>query len=67
VLVKNPHLYKRSKYINICHHFIRDLVEKARISVAYIPTKDMAADGLTKPLARVAFERFKGMLGLAKQ
>jgi hypothetical protein len=66
-LVKNPHLHERSKHIDICHHFIRDLAEKARISVTYIPTGDMAADGLTKPLARVAFERFKGMLGLAKQ
>ena len=66
-LVKNPYLHERSKHINICHYFIRDLVDKARISVTYIPTEDMAADGLTKPLARVAFERFKGMLRLAKQ
>jgi hypothetical protein len=65
-LVKNPHLHERSKHIDISYHFIRDLAEKARISVAYIPTGDMAADGLTKPLARVAFERFKGMLGLAE-
>jgi hypothetical protein len=26
-LVKNPHLYKRSKYIDISYHYIRDLEE----------------------------------------
>jgi hypothetical protein len=63
-LVKNPHLHERSKHIDICHHYIRDLSEKNLINVAYIPTGDMIADGLTKPLARVAFERFKDLLGL---
>jgi hypothetical protein len=63
-LAKNPHLHERSKHIDICYHFIRDLTEKAKINVKYIPTGEMAADGMTKPLQRVAFERFKEMLGV---
>jgi hypothetical protein len=27
----------------------------------------MVADGITKPLARVAFERFKGQIGLVEK
>ncbi|KAI0995187.1 hypothetical protein K3495_g12995 [Podosphaera aphanis] len=63
-LVKNPQLHERSKHIDIFYHFIRDLAEKRRLVIDYIPTDEMAADGMTKPLQRIAFERFKGQLGL---
>jgi hypothetical protein len=66
-LVENPYLHERSKHIDIQYHYIRDLEEKKRITVSYIPTTDMAADGLTKPLDRVAFHRFKTLLGLEGQ
>ena len=66
-LVKNPHLHERSKHIDISYHYIRDLAEKGKITVSYIPTEDMAADGFTKPLARVAFERFKDQIGLVQR
>ncbi len=63
-LVQNPHLHEWSKHIDICYHFTHDLAEKGRLDVSFIPTIEMAADGMTKPLGRVAFERFKSMLGL---
>jgi hypothetical protein len=63
-LVKNPHLHERSKHIDICYHFIRDLAEKGKLNVEFIPTTEMVADGMTKPLQRVAFERFKAQLGV---
>jgi len=63
-LVKNPHLHERSKHIDICHHFVRDLSEKKRLEITYIPTTAMVADGMTKPLARIAFEKFKKQLGV---
>ncbi|KAI0995983.1 hypothetical protein K3495_g12199 [Podosphaera aphanis] len=63
-LAKNPHLHERSKHIDVCYHYIRDLVEKGMLKFKYISTSEMPADGLTKPLARVAFERFKGYLGV---
>ena len=64
-LTKNPHLHERSKHIDVCYHYIRDLVEKGKLGVEYVPTSEMPADGFTKPLARVAFERFRGFLGVA--
>lgn len=63
-LTKNPHLHERSKHIDVCHHYVRDLAEKGKLEITYIPTIEMAADGLTKPLQRVAYERWKDMIGL---
>ncbi|KAI1006197.1 hypothetical protein K3495_g2020 [Podosphaera aphanis] len=63
-LVKNPHLYERSKHIEICYHFVRDLSEKKKLVIDYIPTSEIIADGMTKPLQIVAFERFKEQIGL---
>lgn len=63
-LVKNPHLHERSKHIDISYHHIRDLEELKKIKVTFVPTAEMVADGFTKPLERVQFERFKDMLGL---
>jgi hypothetical protein len=58
-LAKNPHLHERSKHIDICYHFIRDLTEKAKVITNYINTVDMVAYRLTKPAGRVVSERFK--------
>jgi hypothetical protein len=42
---------KCSKHINIYFHFTRDMAEQGIILIRQIPTTDMVADGLTKPLA----------------
>jgi hypothetical protein len=31
ILIKNPYLHKRSKYIDICYHYTRDLAKQGRI------------------------------------
>ncbi len=67
VLTENAHLNEQSKHINICYHFIQDLVEKGDLRVDYIPTIEMVADSMTKLLARVAFERFKGQMELVEK
>jgi len=63
-LVKNPHLHERSKHIDICYYHIRDLAKREKISVTYIPTDEMIADGFTKPLQATAFARFVRYLGM---
>lgn len=63
-LAKNPHLTERSKHIDISYHYIRDLQERERVDIKYVPTDKMAADGLTKPLTKGPFERFKRMIGM---
>jgi hypothetical protein len=42
------------------------VVEKGKISIHYLPTKEMLADGLTKPLSAPAFANFKKMLNLSE-
>ena len=61
-LVKNPCLHDRSKHIDVAYHFARDLQRRGRLQVTCVPTEDMIADGLTKPLPTPGFEAFvKGM------
>jgi hypothetical protein len=66
-LVKNLYLHKRSKYINICYYYIRNLSEKKRIQITYVLIKFMFANGLTKLFERVAFERYCCLLKLVKK
>ena len=63
-LASNPNNHARSKHINIQWHYTREVQEAGTIVLEYIPTADQVADGLTKPLQRVAFERFRAALGL---
>ena len=64
-LTKNPpHLHERSEHIDVAYHYVRDTAQNGRTVVKYINTADMVADGMTKPLKRVQFERFKAQLGL---
>lgn len=63
-LAKNPHLHERSRHIDICHHYVRDLVQQGKVKVKYVPTSEMIADGFTKPLERTAFDKFKDQLGM---
>ena len=65
-LVKNPILSNRSKHIDISYHYVRDLAEKKRTAVDYVPTNEMIADGLTKPLPRSNFEKFVRELGIVE-
>ena len=63
-LTKNPMHHGRTKHIEIRYHFIREKVTEGKIKLEFVPTKDEAADGLTKPLAGEAFTKFLKELGL---
>ena len=66
-LTKNPEFHARTKHIDIQHHFVRKIVVSGLMTVQHCPTNDMIADGLTKPLQRVKFERFVKQLGLTTE
>ena len=62
----NPYQHKRTKHIDIRHHFLRDNVEKGLISMNFCSTKNQIADIFTKTLNRELFERNRLELGLIK-
>ena len=63
-MAKNPVGHKRTKHIDIKHHFVREAVDAGTITLEYCETKQMLADILTKPLPKPQFEMLRGKLGL---
>jgi hypothetical protein len=63
-LSKNPVFHDRSKHIDIRYHFIRDCIEKNRVALEFIGTKDQLADILTKALGCEQFCELRSRLGV---
>lgn len=55
---------KRSKHIDIKHHFIRDHVLKGDLKIQHISTKDQVADVFTKALDKRSFDSIRNLLKL---
>ena len=66
-LSKDVRYHTRTKYIDIQWYFVREQVALGSITIEYIPTKEIAADSLTKALDRVKFQRFVVLIGLTKE
>ena len=56
--------HDKSKHIEIKYHYIRDMVQRGAVKLQYVATEEHIAYVLTKPLARVKFEYFRGKLGV---
>ena len=65
-IAKNPVQHKRTKHIDIRHHFLRDNVEKGLISMNFCTTEEQIAEIFTKALAREQFQRNRLELGMMK-
>jgi hypothetical protein len=63
-LAENPVHHNRSKHIDIQYHYLREETTSGRIKLEYINTKDMIADGLTKPLGPIAFSNFLSQINI---
>ena len=61
---KNPVYYKRTRHINVRHHFLRDNVEKGNIVLTYFPIEEQIADIFTKDLNKDQFESNRLKLGM---
>jgi hypothetical protein len=60
----NPEHHRRTKHLDLRFFWLRDMVNSGAIAMCYIPTADMAADLLTKALARVKVAAALPQLGL---
>jgi hypothetical protein len=63
-VAKNIILQSKTKHIEVRYHFLRDNVEKGKISLIHAPTHDQLADIFTKPLDQSTFTRLRGELGV---
>lgn len=63
-LAENPQFHQRTKHIDVRYHWIREQVEHQIVDLYYVPTAEMAADGLTKSLAITKHSQFIEMLGM---
>ncbi|OQE62856.1 hypothetical protein PENNAL_c0258G09243 [Penicillium nalgiovense] len=63
-LSRNPEFHKRTKHFNVKIHYQRAVLNAGEIGLEYVPTKEQAADGLTKPLGPTAFTKFCNLLGI---
>jgi hypothetical protein len=59
-----PHLRTKLRHIDIHQHWLRQKVQAGRIPVDWVPTAEMAADGLTKLLPRRKHARFVRQLSM---
>jgi len=63
-IAKNPELHQKTKHIAIRERYINSLVEDNTIKLIYVPTANMLADALTKPLPRDRHQLHWELLGL---
>ena len=45
-----------TKHIATAYHLQRDYVDKKIVSISYVPSDEMVADGMTKPLGRAKLD-----------
>jgi len=53
---------ERTRHIKIRYFFIKDLIDKQELKLEYLPTGEMLADMLTKPLQGELFRRMRKQL-----
>jgi hypothetical protein len=63
-VAKNPEHHGRMKHLDLRFFWLRDAVENGAITVSYLPTGEMPADALTKPLSRLKVVEGRRMMGL---
>ncbi|KFK44388.1 hypothetical protein AALP_AA1G251100, partial [Arabis alpina] len=65
-LCANPVFHSRMKHIALDYHFIRNQVQSGALRVVHVSTHDQLADVLTKPLSRMAFNKFSSKIGVTR-
>ena len=64
-LIKNAHVYERSKHIDVIYHHIQNLHQRNQIKIDFMSSWDMIVNDLIKSLSRQNFKNFVDQLRLA--
>ena len=57
-LATNIQVTRKSRHINIRHHYIRELIKNNEVHIVHLPSDQMTSDMLTKPLGPIKFKPF---------
>ena len=61
-IANNPTAQKRTKHIDIRHHFLREHIENGLIKLVAVSTHDQRADIMTKVLGKELYEHFRELI-----
>jgi hypothetical protein len=61
---ERPQLTSKLRHVDIHNHWLRQIHRDGKLSVQWVPTTDMPADGFTKPLSAEKHSHFVKQLGL---
>lgn len=64
-LTKNAESQHRTKHIDVQHHYVRELVNEGELTIKWVPSSEMLADGMTKALPTETFRKHRAMLGMS--
>lgn len=64
-ITSDPRKLKRMKHIEVQYCFVRELIERGKLVLKYLPTDEQPADMLTKGLPAPRFRKFRDMVGVA--
>jgi len=62
-LVNNPAATGRIRHVDVAEHMIRDYQARGDVAFYFLPSAEMPADGLTKPLPSPSFAAFRAAIG----
>jgi len=62
----NPVEHKRAKHIDIRCQFVRDAITTNKVILEHCPTDEMAADSMTKELAKVKHDKHDKSTGMCR-
>ena len=58
-LAYSPQITRKSRYMHVRHHFVRELVKNKTIKICHVDSKIQAADLLTHPMKPAPFKRHR--------